>query len=69
MDGAKLEFKVQIKPKGSVSKVSYIKPKWCKVDVENANCPQCEQIMTVVLGDKGLLYAYCARCQQYYVGE
>ena len=44
-------------------------PKWRKAEVENAGCPSCKQTMVVIFGHNQILYAYCARCSQYYVGE
>ncbi len=63
-DNKKLTFKIH--QEGTKELVN---PKWRKADVENAGCPSCKQTMLVVFGHNQMLYAYCARCQQYYVGE
>jgi len=63
-DNKKLTFKIH-----KQGTTDLIDPKWRKADVENAECPSCKQTMVVVFGHKQMLYAYCARCQQYYVGE
>jgi formamidopyrimidine-DNA glycosylase len=42
-------------------------PRWRKVAVENAICPNCGQVMAVVVGDN--MYGYCPRCQSYYVAD
>jgi NMD protein affecting ribosome stability and mRNA decay len=42
-------------------------PVWVKVNVKNATCPKCKQIMVVVNGST--LYAFCPRCQQYFVPQ
>ncbi len=63
-DNKKLTFKIH-----KEGTTDLIDPKWRKADVENADCPGCKQTMVVIFGHKQMLYAYCARCQQYYVGE
>jgi len=44
-------------------------PTWREVEVENAGYPNCSQTMVVIFGYNQMLYAYCARCQKYYIGE
>ena len=63
-DNKKLTFKIHKEDPDEL-----IDPKWRKAEVENAQCPNCSQTMVVVFGHNSILYAYCARCQQYYVGE
>ena len=63
-DNKKLTFKIH-----KEGTTDLINPKWRKADVENAECPECKNTMVVVYGHDKILYAYCARCQQYYVGE
>jgi ssDNA-binding Zn-finger/Zn-ribbon topoisomerase 1 len=42
-------------------------PRWKEVKVENADCPRCGEVMVVVLGNQGILYAYCLKCVKYYL--
>jgi ribosomal protein S27AE len=63
-DDKKLTFKIHKEDTKEL-----INPKWRKAEVENAECPNCHQVMVVVFGHKQMLYAYCGRCQQYFVGE
>jgi ssDNA-binding Zn-finger/Zn-ribbon topoisomerase 1 len=44
-------------------------PRWKEVEVENANCPRCGQTMLVILGAKGILYAYCFECKKYHLAD
>lgn len=62
-DSAKLSFNVQDKN----NKNKWRTPKWEEVEVENATCPNCGQLMFVFTGDT--LYAFCPRCQKYYIGN
>jgi len=64
MMGKKLTFKIHKEGTDELRN-----PTWRKTEVENAGCPNCTQTMVVVFGHNQILYAYCARCQQYYVGE
>lgn len=63
-DTKKLTFKIH-----KADNSELVDPKWRKADVENANCPGCKQTMVVLFGQDQMLYAYCARCQQYFLGE
>lgn len=59
-----LTFKVKREGKEMVD------PRWREVEVENINCPSCvNKEMVVILGHKGILYAYCPRYEKYFVGE
>jgi len=58
---ATITFKVK-KPGGVLST-----PRWRKAEAENASCLKCGQVMVVLVGDN--MYAYCPRCQCYYVAE
>ncbi len=42
-------------------------PVWRKVEVENANCPACRQVMAVVVGDN--MYGYCPKCECYFIAD
>jgi len=42
-------------------------PRWREAAVENATCIKCKQVMAVVVGES--LYAYCPKCQCYYVAD
>lgn len=46
-----------------------VNPRWRKVEVENTDCPQCYETMIVVIGNKGILYGYCPKCKEYFIGE
>lgn len=46
-----------------------VNPTWHRVEVENAECPNCHQTMVVFFSPDKDIYAFCARCQQYYIGE
>lgn len=61
----KLQFTIQNNGNGQVA------PRWREVEVENAECPNCHQIMTVVIpgGEMQFIYAFCSRCQKYFLGE
>jgi len=63
-DNKKLTFKIHKQDNSGL-----INPRWRKAEVENAECPSCKNTMVVIFGYKQILYAWCARCQQYYVGE
>ena len=60
----KLSFKVQ-----GDDKKTMVNPRWKEVETENTECPDCHQVMVVVLGDKEILYGYCQRCNKYFLGE
>ena len=45
-----------------------VPPQWTEIDSENTECPKCHSTMVVVLGKK-LVYAYCGRCNKYFVAE
>ncbi len=49
-------------------------PRWVKTLAQNAECPQCDDKMIVIMGAKPgqkehFLYAYCPRCKDYFIGE
>ena len=58
-DSAKLTFMVQDKH----SKIWQV-PRWKEVEVENANCPICTELMVVVKGNP--MYAICTKCRKYF---
>ena len=60
----KLEFKIKGTTKGVATD-----PRWREVGTENTRCDICKGTMVVILGNKGILYAYCGRCQKYFIGE
>ena len=64
MMGKKLTFKVH-----KEDNTALVDPRWRKTEVENAECPNCNNTMVVIFGYNQMLYAWCARCQQYYIGE
>jgi len=64
MMGEKLTFKIHKEGTDELRN-----PTWREVEVENAGCPNCNQMMVVVFGHNQMLYAYCVRCQKYYAGE
>ena len=64
MEIKKLTFKVHKKGTTEV-----VPPKWRRTEVENAECPNCQQVMLVVYGHDQILYAYCIRDHQYYTAE
>ena len=41
-------------------------PRWRQVKSKNAVCPQCRATM-IVIGTRDDLYAFCHKCQQYYL--
>lgn len=45
-----------------------VTPRWLKVTAKNAECPECKDTMIVVNGHGGILYGYCLKCRQYYLG-
>lgn len=48
----------------------HIAPRWNKVDVENATCPDCKRVMFVAfMPDGDQAYAFCSHCGQYFLGE
>lgn len=63
-DETKLTFKVH---QGETNELKT--PRWRPVEVDNAKCPNDGELMIVVLGHDGILYAYCLKCKQYFVGE
>lgn len=63
MGEKKLTFKV--KRDGQL-----VDPRWVECQVENDVCPNCHiRSLVVVLGHKGILYAWCQRCQKYFMAE
>jgi ssDNA-binding Zn-finger/Zn-ribbon topoisomerase 1 len=46
-----------------------VTPRWRHVEVENAACPDCGEKMIVIIGHKGILYGYCPKCREYFIGE
>ena len=62
--GKKLTFKVH-----RHGEKELVDPRWREVEPENADCPFCRNKMAVIIGTKRLLYAYCAKCQKYFLGE
>lgn len=42
-------------------------PRWRRVQVKNAGCPMCGQIMAVWTGDN--MYGFCPQCQSYYLAD
>jgi len=46
-----------------------VDPRWKEVEPGNADCPLCRNKMAVIFGTNRLLYAYCAKCQKYFLGE
>ena len=46
-----------------------VDPRWREVEPENTDCPFCRNKMAVFIGTKRLSYAYCDRCQKYFLGE
>jgi tRNA(Ile2) C34 agmatinyltransferase TiaS len=42
-------------------------PRWQEVTANNATCPKCGELMTVISGKT--LYAHCCKCRRYFVGE
>lgn len=63
-DNKKLTFKIHKEGTDEL-----VVPKWRKAEVESAECPNCKQMMCVIFGYNQILYAYCARCQQYFMAE
>lgn len=59
----KLTFK--IKREGG----KMVDPHWRECETENTQCPLCRTKFGVVLGNKGVLYAFCTKCDKYFVGE
>lgn len=45
----------------------YQQPRWKKAEVENATCPECGRIMTVITGKT--MYAHCNGCGNYFLAE
>ena len=45
-----------------------VTPRWREVEVENADCPICGEKMIVIIGHKGILYAYCPKDRKYFIG-
>ena len=41
-------------------------PRWRQVESKNTVCPQCRATM-IVIGTRDDLYAFCHKCQQYYL--
>lgn len=46
-------------------------PRWQEANAVNANCPSCDQVMTVIIpgGEKQFVYAHCTHCRKYFIGE
>ncbi len=64
-DNKKLTFKIH-----KEGTTDLIDPKWREAEVENVSCPNCnERTMVVILGHKGILYAFCPGCRKYFIGE
>ena len=68
MNDGELSFKIEKKsPDG---KTEYVTPRGREVEVADNKCPRCKTVsLIVILGHEGLLYAYCPRCQKYYIGD
>ena len=59
----KLDFEIKVDGKAR-------HPRWKEVETEHTTCPKCiDQKMVVILGHQGILYAFCYRCQTYFIGE
>ena len=49
-------------------------PDWRELEAENHLCPKCEEAMIPILGyiphlKQSILYAYCLKCRQLFIGE
>jgi ssDNA-binding Zn-finger/Zn-ribbon topoisomerase 1 len=64
MDAKMLTFRVK-RP----GEEKMVPPRWRKVEVENADCPECKEKMIVIIGHKGILYGFCPKCRNYFIGE
>lgn len=56
----KLDFQIKVDGKPT-------HPRWHKVEVEHNLCPECQQVMVVISGHNGILYAVCTRCHEYFL--
>lgn len=62
-DKKTLEFRVYTKGKG------WLDPRWRAIESKNTKCPRDGTTMVVISAGKQGLYAYCAKCDCYYIGE
>jgi len=48
-----------------------VNPRWRKCEVENITCPQCGGMLIpgFTPSPTKILYSYCSRCNDYFVGE